>query len=150
MDTGCEQKAAILADPPAAVAATRASGRHRDSGSGNRAEACHRVLLYARGLGLDARTSLSLAEASVALAEDGAPLGRVMDEMDRLLLANGLDAIIRDQDDLPLRSAPPLRRTSMTSGDSGRLSVFRAASMALRAFFGVFVPRRPAWAKRKP
>ncbi len=88
-----------------------------------RAMACNRLLLYMRGLGIRALSSLELAMESMNRAGLDADMATAMRELGGLLRKNGVTLAIKDNEGLPLRGAPPMNRRPMLASDVKRASL---------------------------
>lgn len=86
-----------------------------DAQERRRIHACNRILLYARGLELDARAGLLLATESLRRAGDATDLETILGHMHDILDEKGIHHHLTALDGSPLGSCPPIRRSSMVS-----------------------------------
>lgn len=96
-----------------------------DKKENERVHACNRLLLYMHSLDMRALPSLELAMESMRRAGGEAGLEAIMDEMHTQLREHGVELQIRDSQGRLLRSAAPMNRRSMLSGDVSRNSLYK-------------------------
>lgn len=120
-----------------------------DASERMRIHACNRILLYARGLELDARAGLHLAMQSLRRAGDAADLEAILDHMHAILAEKGIERSLSGPDGAPLASFPPIRRTSMVSDCGDCLSflgwIWRGLTRICRFAFSRISP----WKQQK-
>lgn len=104
--------------------------------------ACNRVLLYARGLDLDAKSGLGLAKESLRRAGPDCDLEEVFRHMHVILHEYGVDP--GSSDTASLSSFPPLSRASMVSRGEHCLSFSGWIARGVRCVLGAVLPRKAA------
>lgn len=126
------------------------SVRNGDEDERARILACNRVLLYARGLDLDANAGLELATESLRRSGGAADLQRTLEQMHVILHERGVEPFLSGKGGGRLASAPPISRKSMVSEGVPCRSFTGWVWNCLQGFVHLFIPgRKAAWTRRK-
>lgn len=120
-----------------------------DASERMRIHACNRILLYARGLELDARAGLHLATQSLQRAGDATDLETILEHMHAILAERGIEHSLSGPDGAPLASFPPIRRTSMVSDCDDCLSFLGWLWLGLVRICRLAFSRIPPWKPQK-
>lgn len=91
-----------------------------------------RVLLYTRGMNIPPDMGVELALQSMRGAGPDAEASAVMEELFAILRETGMAAVMPEQRDEPIASAPPIHRTTVLPRDMEPLSFTAAALLWLR------------------